>query len=92
MSATTSTSCAQQIPRAGDIVDINLAYMNDLAIRVEFFGDEIDRISEFNPLTGEQAERGDRHVGHLPGQPLYRRAEKMRAGLANIRAEAGRGR
>ena len=36
----------------GDIVDIYLAYMSELAIRVEFFGDEIDRITEFNPLTG----------------------------------------
>ena len=36
----------------GDTVDIYLAYMIDLAIRVEFFGDEIDRILEFNPVTG----------------------------------------
>ena len=36
----------------GDTVDIYLAYMSDLAIRVEFFGDEIDRITEFNPVTG----------------------------------------
>ena len=36
----------------GDTVDIYLAYMSELAIRVEFFGDEIDRITEFNPLTG----------------------------------------
>ncbi len=38
----------------GDIVEINLAYMNDMAIRVEFFGDEVDRISEVNALTGER--------------------------------------
>ena len=38
----------------GDTVDIYLAYMSELAIRVEFFGDEIDRITEFNPLTGSK--------------------------------------
>ena len=37
----------------GDIVDIYLAYMSELAIRVEFFGDEIDRICEIDPLTGK---------------------------------------
>ena len=60
----------------GDTVDIYLAYMSDLAIRVEFFGDEIDRIIEFNPVTGGQAECGQA-CGHLPGQPLHRqRREK----------------
>ncbi len=37
----------------GDVVEIFPAQSRDTAIRVEFFGDEIDRISEFNPLTGE---------------------------------------
>ncbi len=37
----------------GDTVDIHLAYNDEFAIRVEFFGDEIDRIFEFDPLTGE---------------------------------------
>jgi len=38
----------------GDIIDIFPAYEEDLAIRVEFFGDEIEKISEFDPLTGKQ--------------------------------------
>ena len=37
----------------GDTVDIIPANMNDMALRVEFFGDEIDRISEINIVTGE---------------------------------------
>ncbi len=37
----------------GDVVEIMPASMQDEAIRVEFFGDEIDRISEFNPTTGK---------------------------------------
>ncbi len=37
----------------GDVVDIIPASKSDEAVRVEFFGDEIDRLSEFDPLTGE---------------------------------------
>ena len=37
----------------GDVVDIFPVYSNDTAIRVEFFGDEIDRICEINALTGQ---------------------------------------
>ena len=36
----------------GDTVELYPAYYRDHAIRVEFFGDEIDRISDFNPVTG----------------------------------------
>jgi excinuclease ABC subunit B len=37
----------------GDVLDIFPAYEDDLAIRVEFFGDEVDRVSEIDPLTGK---------------------------------------
>jgi len=36
----------------GDVVEVHQAQVDDEAIRVEFFGDEIDRISQFDPLTG----------------------------------------
>ena len=36
----------------GDVVEVYPAYLEDEAIRVEFFGDEIERISSFDPLTG----------------------------------------
>ena len=49
----------------GDTVDIYLAYMSELAIRVEFFGDEIDRITEFNPLTGSK-QNVVKHVAIFP--------------------------
>ena len=39
----------------GDIVEIMPANMQELAIRVEYFGDEIERISEFSPVTGKAA-------------------------------------
>ena len=37
----------------GDTVELYPAYYRDKAVRVEFFGDEIDRISEFNPVNGQ---------------------------------------
>ena len=58
----------------GDTVDIYLAYMSELAIRVEFFGDEIDRITEFNPLTGPHP------CGLRRGRPL-RRLQPAASGL-----------
>lgn len=41
----------------GDVLDIFPAYEEDRAVRVEFFGDEIDRISEIDPLTGKVRHR-----------------------------------
>ena len=37
----------------GDVLEIFPAYEEDIAYRVEFFGDEIERISEIDPLTGK---------------------------------------
>ncbi len=70
----------------GDVVEINLAYASDLAIRVEFFGDEIDRISEVNPLTGERKNMV-RHVAIFPASHYIVSPEKMRQGLTVIRDE-----
>src|SRR5699024_3601133 len=70
----------------GDIADISLAYMDDLAIRVEFFGDEIGRISEMRPLTGER-QNVVRHVAIFPASHYIVSPEKMKAGLARIAQE-----
>ncbi len=43
----------------GDVLDIFPAYEDELAIRIEFFGDEIERISEIDPLTGKVLRRID---------------------------------
>ncbi|NCC06855.1 MAG: excinuclease ABC subunit UvrB [Clostridia bacterium] len=70
----------------GDIVEINLAYYNDLAIRVEFFGDEIERISEVVPLTGEK--RGTvRHVAIFPASHYIVSDEKRLEGMRKIQLE-----
>ena len=70
----------------GDVVDINLAYMSDVAIRVEFFGDEIERISEMDPLTGAR-KNVVRHVAIFPASHYIVGPEKMRAGLQKISQE-----
>ncbi|MCL2864015.1 MAG: excinuclease ABC subunit UvrB [Lachnospiraceae bacterium] len=49
----------------GDVVEVIPAYVTDKAIRVEFFGDEIDRITEIDVLTGEM-KRELQHVGLFP--------------------------
>ena len=70
----------------GDIVDIYLAYMSELAIRVEFFGDEIDRITEFNPLTGAR-QNVVKHVAIFPASHYIVSADKKAAAIEKIRAE-----
>ena len=70
----------------GDTVDIHLAYNDEYAIRVEFFGDEIDRIIEFDPLTGEHKKVG-RHVAISPASHYIVGPEKMQEGLKKIRTE-----
>lgn len=70
----------------GDVVEINLAYASETAIRVEFFGDEVDRISEVNPLTGEK-KASIRHVAIFPASHYIVSNEKKAEGLRCIRME-----
>ena len=85
-SATTSNFVRNKFRVHGDTVDIYLAYMSELAIRVEFFGDEIDRITEFNPLTGAK-QNVVKHVAIFPASHYIVSAEKKAAALEKIRAE-----
>ncbi len=70
----------------GDVVEIFPAASGDLAVRVEFFGDEVDRITEFDPLTGEVKSRLE-HVAIFPASHYVVSAEKMEAAIKNIEAE-----
>ncbi len=70
----------------GDTVDIFPVYTNDYAVRVEFFGDEIDRISEFNPVTGG-VNRILGHVAVFPASHYVVSKEKMERAIAEIKAE-----
>ena len=70
----------------GDTVEIYPAYYKDHAIRVEFFGDEIDRISEINPVTG-QAQRVLQHVAIYPASHYVTTKEKMERAVQEIERE-----
>lgn len=70
----------------GDVVEIYPVYTSDTAIRVEFFGDEIDRISEINPLTGE-VKNNVSHVAIYPASHYVVAPDKLEKALEDIRAE-----
>ncbi len=70
----------------GDTIEIFPAYSNDKAIRVEFFGDEIDRISEINVVTGN-AIKYLNHVAIYPASHYVVSKEKMARAIDDIRKE-----
>ncbi|CAN5776820.1 excinuclease ABC subunit UvrB [soil metagenome] len=70
----------------GDTLELQPAY-DDYVVRVSFFGDEVERITEVDPLTGEVlAERNELNV--YPASHYVTPAEKMQAALVDIEAEA----
>ncbi len=70
----------------GDTVEIYPAYWKDKAIRVEYFGDEIERISEINPLTG-RAERVLSHTVIYPASHYVTSHDKLVEAVREIRKE-----
>lgn len=70
----------------GDTVEIYPAYWAGKAIRVEFFGDEIDRISEINAVTGMPTRVLD-HVAVYPASHYVVSSEKMKQALGEIERE-----
>ena len=70
----------------GDTVEIYPAYYKDKAIRVEFFGDEIDRISEFNPITGAVNLKLN-HIVIYPASHYVTTKDKMDRAISEIRRE-----
>ena len=70
----------------GDTIDIYPAYWRDKAIRVEFFGDEIDRISQINALTG-MPEKVLSHVPIYPASHYITPRDKMARAITEIEAE-----
>ena len=73
----------------GDTVEIFPVYSQDRAIRVEFFGDEIDRISEINVVTGMPT-RLLQHAAIYPASHYVTTKEKMERALGEIREELER--
>ena len=70
----------------GDVVEIFPASRDELCIRVEFFGDEIDRISEINYLTGEVLKERE-HFALFPASHFVTREEKMKIAIERIEKE-----
>lgn len=70
----------------GDVVEIFPVSRDEHCMRVEFFGDEIDRIREVDALTGEIIGERD-HVAIFPASHFVTREEKMRIAIENIEKE-----
>ena len=70
----------------GDVVEVYPAYSENTVFRIEFFGDEIDRISEIHALTGE-VKAVVSHVAFFPASHYIIPQEKMAAALERIREE-----
>lgn len=70
----------------GDVVEIFPVSRGEQAVRVEFFGDEIERIREIDVLTGEIL--GDRdHIAIFPASHFVTREEKLKIAIENIKEE-----
>ena len=70
----------------GDTVEIYPVYARDHAIRIEFFGDEIERISEVNVVTGIPA-RELSHIAIYPASHYVTTEEKIQNAIAQIKSE-----
>ena len=70
----------------GDVLEVFPAYSDSAAYRIEFFGDEVDRISEIDPLTGEARSRLE-HVAIFPASHYVVPRDKMLAATESIAAE-----
>lgn len=70
----------------GDIIEIFPVYSSDTAVRIEFFGDEVDRICEVNPLTGA-VKNTVSHVAVYPASHYVISPDKLERSLAQIAEE-----
>ena len=70
----------------GDVLEIFPAAATDAAVRVEFFGDEVDRITEFDPLTGEVKSRLE-HIAIFPASHYVVDGDKMEEAIGRIEEE-----
>ena len=70
----------------GDVVEVHPANLDEEAIRLEFFGDEIDRITRFDPLTGHAQDQLTMFTFY-PAKQFVTPADKMRRAMSTIREE-----
>jgi excinuclease ABC subunit B len=72
----------------GDVVEVHPAYLDETAIRVEFFGDEIERISSIHTISGNVIEVLESHVFY-PAKQFITAGDKMKVAIGKIREELG---
>ncbi len=70
----------------GDVVEVHPAYLDETAIRIEFFDDEVERISSIHTLTGAVIERLENHT-FFPAKQFVTPGDKMKRAAIAIRAE-----
>lgn len=70
----------------GDVVEVHPAYLEDTAIRVEFFGDEIERITQINALTGTRMDTLDSHT-FFPAKQFVTDKNKLNTAIRAIKKE-----
>jgi len=70
----------------GDVVEVHPAADDEVAVRIEFFGDEVDRISRFDPLTGQVHEHLTMIV-IFPAKQFVTSSDRLRTALVTIREE-----
>jgi excinuclease ABC subunit B len=71
----------------GDVVEVHPAYLDETAIRVEFFDDEVERITSIHTLTGQMIERLESHT-FFPAKQFVTPGDKMKKAAIAIRKEA----
>lgn len=70
----------------GDVVEIHPAYLDETAIRVEFFDDEVERITSIKTLTGQMIDRLENHT-FFPAKQFVTEGNKMKRAITAIREE-----
>ena len=70
----------------GDVVEVHPAYLEDTVIRVEFFGDEIERISSVHALTGHVRGREESHT-FFPAKQFVTSSDRLKFAVRAIRSE-----
>jgi excinuclease ABC subunit B len=71
----------------GDVVDIFPAYFEERAFRIEFWGDEIDRISLIDTTTGKEIEELDEHLTLYPAQIFVTPQDRLKRAIDDIKEE-----
>ena len=76
-----------QFRARGDVVEVRPAYLEETAIRIEFFDDEIERISSIHTTSGKTIETQDSHT-FFPAKQFVSSGDKMKKAIVAIRKEA----